>query len=112
MSLTDLFGNGAALRAPSGQNMAIAARSGAEKASAMQSPATVRPGAPVETIDAVAQPEAGTRARMDPGPPPASRTDNGASLPVPPMTAVLLHELRLQQELADVQAAKEQTPGA
>ncbi len=109
---------------------AHAARSGAQKAQDIQGVTTAAAVAPVETTHAIAQVQTSEEARIMPEFPraqqparesaapfapgssdPASQTD--ASRPVAlnrpdpahaqPMTAILLHELRLQQELADIQ---------
>lgn len=110
MSPIDLLGNGNGARAPSIQHATVGTRPGTEKAAAMQPSTTTHRSAPVETTQAVLQPGAGTKPAINPDPPPSSRAGK-ADFPIPTMTAVLLHELRLQQELADVQAKKDQAPG-
>lgn len=110
MSPIDPIGSGTAFRASSAQSLAPAARSGADKAAAMQSAGNAAPAAPVETARAVLQTETAQRTAMNTAPPP-KEPGAEARVPVPPMTAVLLHELRLQQELAAVQARKEEAPG-
>lgn len=110
MSPIDLLGHGNTIRAPSLQHPAT--RPGAEKAIAMQPASTARPTAPIETTQAILHPEAGTRTAMNTHPWPPAHETGKADLPAPPMTAVLLHELRLQQELADLQATKERDSAA
>ncbi|WP_137699998.1 hypothetical protein [Marimonas lutisalis] len=75
-----------------------------DKVASLQSHATATAAAPVETTQAVLQAQAGEKSLLRAAPP-------RSSAPMPPMTAVLLHELRLQQELADVQAKKEEKTG-
>lgn len=92
------------------------ARSGSEKAQSIQGHATAAAAAPVETAQAIAQPQAAQSARLRAEQrPPAASTQQAANAAAPapatpltkPMTAVLLYELRLQQELASVQEEKE-----
>ena len=88
----------------------FSARSGADKARSLQAAATAAAAAPVETAKAIAQAQAAqkSRVRLDPRPE-AAKTASPKPNPTlaKPMTAVLLHELRLQQELAHVQEEKE-----
>ncbi len=110
-----LGGSAFARSAPHHATPAPAARSGAEKAQSMQSPVTGASAAPVETTLAIVQSQATAESDMRSAAPPASQqatTQAAASRVAPapqPMTAVLLYELRLQQELADVQEQKELT---
>ena len=87
----------------------------------LQNAATAPAAAPVETVRAIAQSQASARSRMKTEPPAGNQAVRksaqqtlsqkaappGAKKPnlslTKPMTAVLLHELRLQRELADVQ---------
>ena len=94
----------------------FSARSGAEKAQSIQGHATAAAAAPVETARAVAQAQAAQNSRLRAEPPPPAeplaaqlaKAKPAHSTPLTkPMTAVLLHELRLQQELAHVQEQKE-----
>ena len=101
---------------PSAPQNSFAARSGADKAQSLQSSSTANAAAPVETARAIAQTQAAQKSRLNSQPQPASqplsaqastRARSPATLSLAkPMTAVLLHELRLQQELADVQEEK------
>lgn len=88
--------------------LAFSARSGAEKARSLQSAATSAAAAPVETVQAVAQAQSAQKTRLRAGSqsPPLSASQTALAKP---MTAVLLHELRLQQELADIQVEKDKT---
>ncbi|MDU8929090.1 hypothetical protein RXV86_16980 [Alisedimentitalea sp. MJ-SS2] len=100
---------------PSTQQLGFSTRSGAGKAQALQSGVTsAQPAAPVETARAVTQAQAAQKSRLSSEArrpvntkqaQPPSRNSAALSLSKP-MTAVLLHELRLQQELADVQEQK------
>ena len=87
------------------------ARSGADKALAAQSARTSLAAAPIQSTRAVVQAQAQEATRLNTAAPPASsRSAPVASSPTQslaqslaqPMTAALLHELRLQQELADL----------
>ena len=111
---------GFARGSPHHAHAAFSARSGAQKAQTIQSAATAAAAAPVETARAVAQAQAAQKSQVKPDPRPASEgviaqiAKPAAKNPNPslakPMTAVLLHELRLQQELAHVQEEKEKKP--
>lgn len=79
----------------------FSARSGAARAEALQSPVTAPAAAPVETAQAVPQAQA-TRAASQ------AAAHHAADPLGKPMTALLLHELHLQQELADLQEKKAQ----
>jgi hypothetical protein len=113
MSLIEPTGAAAVARgSPHASTSVHAARSGPQKAQAIQSVVTATAAAPVESLRAITQPQAIAKSRMKiemPTPEQLARkTPQSASKrPNPsllkPMTAVLLHELRLQQELADVQ---------
>ncbi|MEZ5716630.1 MAG: hypothetical protein R3D85_16705 [Paracoccaceae bacterium] len=94
----------------------FSARSGADKAQSIQGHATAAAAAPVETAQAVVQAQAAQSARLRSEQRPAADiATQAARAPArataapltKPMTAVLLHELRLQQELASVQEEKE-----
>ena len=100
---------------PSVQQSGFAARSGAGKAQALQSGVnTAQAAAPVETARAVAQAQAAQKSRLmsenrrpadavqAQAQPKSQPRSSPPALVSKPMTAVLLHELRLQQELADV----------
>ena len=108
----------------------LAAKSGSERAQAVQAAATAPAAAPIESSLAVIQAQAAEAARMAAEQRPAARAASPKSAPrddiadharkaaqnAPgpvgkPMTAVLLHELRLQQELAELQQEKEGKTG-
>lgn len=83
---------------------------GAQKADALQGPTTAPAAAPVETAHAVTQSQSSEKSRLPPHKPTDERIARNSAAPprgdvtlTKPMTAALLHELRLQQELADVQ---------
>ncbi|MDQ2091398.1 hypothetical protein [Marimonas arenosa] len=99
---------------PHHTQISFSARSAADRASAIQAHATAAAAAPVETVQAVpqAQTTQKPRLRAEPSPTvdaavPATTSRPGSTVLSKPMTAVLLHELRLQQELADVQEEKQ-----
>ncbi|WP_322865981.1 hypothetical protein U5922_007090 [Aquicoccus sp. G2-2] len=95
---TSAFARSGPYRAPGGQT----AHSGADKAAAQQSRSTaITATAPVESPAAIAQAQGSEHTRT----PPASAKAHPP--PLKPMTALLLHELRLQQELADLQEKKD-----
>ena len=115
MSLIETTGAAALARgSPHTSHSAHSARSGAQKAMALQGVATAAAAAPVESSRAIVQAQASQKSVLKPEPPtaeprarkPAQSAPPAAARPNPhlakPMTAVLLHELRLQQELADV----------
>jgi len=99
---------------------AFSARSGADRAQTLQAITTSAAAAPVETARAVAHAQAAASSRMKTEPRPSSESivaqaaKAAAATPNPayakPMTAVLLQELRLQQELAHVQEQKQEKP--
>lgn len=102
---------------PFSAHSGFAARSGSEKAKSIQGHATAAAVAPVETAKAVAQTQSAqkSRVRIEQRPAPDATATQAAQSSArsksppstKPMTAVLLHELRLQQELAHVQEEKE-----
>lgn len=90
----------------------FSARSGAQKAQSIQSTQTAAAVAPVETASAIIQAQATAKSRMKVETPSPEHLARKAAQAAPrksnpslakPMTAVLLHELRLQQELANIQ---------
>ncbi|MDQ2095325.1 hypothetical protein [Rhodalgimonas zhirmunskyi] len=122
----------------------FASKSGADKAQVVQTPATVRAAAPIETSIAVIQAQAAETTRMNSGQRPvqmtvpssptvaeqamqnatarksigqgnktsAANTPQRANVSLSkPMTAVILQELRLQQQLADIQEEKAEKAG-
>ena len=100
---------------PHTSHSAYASRSGVQKAQAQQGAATTTAPAPVESTQAVIQTQVSERARMSSELPvrdhttrqrtdPAQQATRNPNLSLAkPMTAALLHELRLQQELTKVQ---------
>ena len=116
MSSIDSIGATASRGSPSATQAAISAKSGAAKAQAMQSGGTSAAAAPVETVQAVAQSQQATKTRLTndqrlkASPEPSvqqvssqSQRSRAATSLSRPMTAALLQEMRLQQQLADVQ---------
>jgi len=96
--MTPIEPAGAPSRGSSATQNQFSARSGVSKVQAVQSRVTSQAAAPIETQKAVVQSQSVSATRMDTPPPTrASRLDLAQ-----PMTAVLLHELRLQQELTDL----------
>ena len=107
MSQFEITGASALARgSPNEPQNVFSARSGAGKARAIQSTATATAAAPVETSQAVAQTQSAEAPRLTSERPPLSHVSRPGFSLSKPMTAVLLHELRLQQELADVQEEK------
>ena len=116
MSLFEMTGAAALSRgSPHTSHSAHAARSSAQRAQDLQGVATAAAAAPVETVRAIVQIQASEKTLIKPERPRAESTARKAAQPAPssqmirpnpslakPMTAMLLHELRLQQELADV----------
>lgn len=116
--MSPIESTGLARGSPHVSHSPYAARSGAQKADSLQGAATAPAAAPVETMRAIVQTQRSEQTRLEHQVPtrnqgthsaqpvtPSNQTLTGANhaAPVKPMTAVLLHELRLQQELADVQ---------
>jgi hypothetical protein len=106
MSPIEPIGAAASARNAPSHGTPASARSGAERVQSVQSHGTARAAAPIETAEAVRQVQTAEHSRM-----PATHPPKPARAPIPPMTAVILHELRLQQELADLQVKKEETAG-
>lgn len=105
MSPIEPIGGAASARNAPSHGTAFSGRSGVERVQSVQSHGTGRAAAPIETAQAVVHVQTTENSRMSAAPPPPAR------LPIPPMTAVILHELRLQQELADVQEIKHEAEG-
>lgn len=107
-SIEAVGGSGHARGSLAAEQSSFSALSGTQKARSLQ-PATGGAAAgPVETRLAVMQPERAAKSNLRAAPAPATPAQ---STLVKPMTAVLLHELRLQQELANVREEKEITRG-
>lgn len=111
MSPIDMLGIGNTASGPFVQHSQPGSRQGTQKAIAIQPSTTEHPGAPVEKARAVLQNGAGTRSMLTPNPAPGYQPEK-IDIPAPQMTAILLHELRLQKELANLQARKHDTPNA
>lgn len=116
MTAIELTGAAAIARgSPHTSQSAHAARSGLQKAQNLQGATTTTTPVPVETSRAVTQTQVSEGSRMSPElpvPDHASRLRAESAQQPPrtpnlalakPMTAALLHELRLQQELNKVQ---------